>query len=399
LFSFEIVAGDEKARAGRMTTSHGVVETPAFVPVATQATVRAVSGDDLEQIGTQVIIANAYHLHLIPGEEVIRKMGGLHRFIGWPKPVITDSGGFQIFSLGAAKEHGVGKIASIFPQDRDRGGHFGSKRRKRLVKIDEGGVDFISYLDGSKHRFTPESVTQLEGKLGADIILILDECTSPLHDYAYTRAAMERTHRWAVRALEEYQKISGTDQAIFGIVQGGAYRDLRERSAEFIGSRAFHGFAIGGSLGKSKEEMYQVLEWTLPLLSHERPRHLLGIGTVEDIFDVVAQGIDLFDCVAPTRMARSGTVFVRGAEANRIHLLNAKYREDRRPIDESCSCQICKRYSKAYLRHLFAAKELTAERLATIHNLHFVEDLMRQIREAIHEKRFEALRKGWRDDS
>jgi queuine tRNA-ribosyltransferase len=395
LFSFEIVAEDGNARAGRMTTSHGVIETPAFVPVATQATVRAVSMDDLEQIGTQVIIANAYHLHLMPGEEVIRKMGGLHRFTGWRKPLITDSGGFQIFSLGAAKEHGVGKIASIFPQDRNRGGHLRTKRRKQFVKIDEGGVDFISYLDGSKHRFTPESVTQLEGKLGADIILILDECTSPLHDYAYTRAAMERTHRWAVRALEEYQKISGADQAIFGIIQGGAYRDLRERSAEFIGSRAFHGFAIGGSLGKSKEEMHQVLEWTLPLLSHERPRHLLGIGTVEDIFDVVAQGIDLFDCVAPTRMARSGTVLARDAEGHRVHLLNAKYREDRQPIDESCPCQTCNRYSKAYLRHLFAAKELTAERLATIHNLYFTEEMMSEIRKAIRGKRFEAFRAKW----
>jgi queuine tRNA-ribosyltransferase len=395
LFSFEIVAEDGNARAGRMTTSHGVIETPAFVPVATQATVRTVSMDDLEQIGTQVIIANAYHLHLMPGEEVIRKMGGLHRFTGWRKPLITDSGGFQIFSLGAAKEHGVGKIASIFPQDRNRGGHLRTKRRKQFVKIDEGGVDFISYLDGSKHRFTPESVTQLEGKLGADIILILDECTSPLHDYAYTRAAMERTHRWAVRALEEYQKISGADQAIFGIIQGGAYRDLRERSAEFIGSRAFHGFAIGGSLGKSKEEMHQVLEWTLPLLSHERPRHLLGIGTVEDIFDVVAQGIDLFDCVAPTRMARSGTVLARDAEGHRVHLLNAKYREDRQPIDESCPCQTCNRYSKAYLRHLFAAKELTAERLATIHNLYFTEEMMSEIRKAIREKRFESFRAKW----
>jgi queuine tRNA-ribosyltransferase len=395
LFSFEIVAEDGKARAGRMTTSHGVVETPAFIPVATQATVRAVSGEDLETIGTQVIIANAYHLHLIPGEEVVRKMGGLHRFSGWRKPLITDSGGFQIFSLGAAKEHGVGKIASIFPEVRDRGGHLGSKRHKPLVKIGEEGVEFTSYLDGSRHRFTPESVIQLQRKLGADMILVLDECTSPLHDYGYTMAAMERTHRWALRALEEYRRIPGMDQAIFGIIQGGAYRNLRERSAEFIRSRAFHGFAIGGSLGKSKEEMHQVLEWTLPLLSRDRPRHLLGIGMVEDVFDVVSQGIDLFDCVAPTRMARSGTVLVRGAEGYRIHLLNAKYREDRQPIDENCACQTCNRYSKAYLRHLFGAKELTAERLATIHNLHFVEDLMRQIREAIREKRFEALRKGW----
>jgi queuine tRNA-ribosyltransferase/7-cyano-7-deazaguanine tRNA-ribosyltransferase len=378
-----------------MTTAHGVIETPAFVPVATQATVRAVSGGDLEKIGTQVIIANAYHLHLMPGEEVIKKMGGLHRFAGWRKPVITDSGGFQVFSLGAAKEHGVGKIASIFPEGRVRGGHLGSRRRKQFVKIGEDGVEFTSYLDGSQHRFTPESVIQLEMKLGADIILVLDECTSPLHDYEYTMAAMERTHRWAVRALEEYRRIPRRDRAIFGIIQGGAYRDLREKSAEFIGSRAFHGFAIGGSLGKSKEEMYQVLEWTLPLLSHERPRHLLGVGMVEDVFDVVSQGIDLFDCVAPTRMARSGTVFVRGAKRYRIHLLNAKYREDRQPIDESCACPTCKRYSRAYLRHLFAAKEQTGERLAAVHNLYFTEEMMREIRKAIREKRFEAFRGEW----
>jgi queuine tRNA-ribosyltransferase len=395
LFSFEIQATDGNARAGRLTTSHGVIETPAFVPVATQATVRAVSGDDLEQIGTQVIIANAYHLHLMPGGEVIRKMGGLHRFAGWRKPVITDSGGFQVFSLGAAKEHGVGKIASIFTEDRDRGEPLGSRRRKQFVKIDEEGVGFTSYLDGSQHRFTPESVVQLEMKLGADIMLALDECTSPLHDYEYTMAAMERTHRWAVRALEEYRRMSWPDQAIFGIVQGGAYRDLREKSAGFIGSRGFHGFAIGGSLGKSKEEMYRVLEWTLPLLSHERPRHLLGIGTVEDVFGVVSQGIDLFDCVAPTRMARSGTVFVRGGEGYRIHLLNAKYREDRQPIDENCACPTCKRYSRAYLRHLFAAKEQAGERLAAIHNLYFMERMLEQIRGAIKTGKFEALKKEW----
>jgi len=394
-FSFEVLATDGNARAGRLTTPHGVIETPSFVPVGTLGTVRGVCAEDLEAIGVQAVIANAYHLHLQPGEALIDHMGGLHGFMGWQGALMTDSGGFQIFSLGAAKEHGVGKMASIFSDGADPGARLRAKKKPRLVEIHEEGADFISFLDGSRHRFTPESVVALQRKLGADIMLILDECTSPLHDYAYTREAMERTHRWAVRALEAHGGHSQEAQALFGIVQGGAFQDLRERSAAFLAKQDFDGYAIGGSLGQSKQDMYRVLEWTVPLLPQDRPRHLLGIGKVEDIFEVVTRGIDLFDCIAPTRMAETGTVFSRGGNRYAMHLLNAGYREDPRPIEDRCGCKTCKLYSRAFIRHLFSAGEATAMRLATIHNLFFLENMMKDIREAIKEGQLEALRREW----
>ncbi len=355
MFSFEPLAKEEDARTGRLDTPHGSIETPSFVAVGTQATVTSLSVADLREIKSQVIITNAFHLHLQPGEDLIKKMGGLHRFMNWEGPLMIDSGGFQIFSLGAAKKHGVGKIAPIFPGEKDRGGHFSSKKGKPLVRVDEDGVEFISYLDGSKHRFTPEGVMEIGRKLGADIIMVLDECTSPLHDYNYTRAAMERTHRWALRALKEFQRNSDKLQAILGIVQGGAYRDLRQQSATFIADKGFDGYAVGGSLGRSKDEMHRVLEWTIPLLPQDKPRHLLGIGEVEDIFEVVRRGIDLFDCVVPTRLAQTGTLFVKGAKRFRIHILNARFEDDPRPIEEGCGCHTCCNYSRAYLRHLFLA--------------------------------------------
>ena len=395
MISFEVLEKEGKARAGRLATPHGVIETPSFVAVGTQATVKAVSVEDLREIGNQAIITNAYHLHLQPGEDLIERMGGLHRFMGWGGPLMTDSGGFQIFSLGAGKEHGVGKIAPIFPEERDRGGHFSSKKGKPFVKVDENGVEFVSHLDGSPHRFTPERVIEIERKLGADMILVLDECTSPLHDFDYTKAAMERTHRWALRALAEFQLTRDNRQALLGIVQGGAYRDLRRDSASFIGDQPFDGLAIGGSLGRSKEEMHMVLEWTIPLLPKDKPRHLLGIGDIADIFEVVKRGIDLFDCAAATRMARTGTLFAKKAERHRIHILNAQFKDDPRAIDEGCNCYTCSNYSRAYLRHLFVAKELSAIRLATIHNLYFVESLMRQIRAAIVEGSLAALMREW----
>ena len=399
MLSFEILSQDQRARTGLLATPHGAIETPSFVPVGTQATVKALSVEDLHKIGSQVIIANTYHLHLQPGEDLIEKMGGLHRFMGWDAPLMTDSGGFQIFSHGAGKEHGVGKIASIFPEEQDRARHFSSRKGKPLVKVNEDGVEFVSYLDGSRHHFTPESVVTMERKLGADIILVLDECTSPLHDYDYTKAAMERTHRWAVRALEEFRHHPDNRQALFGIVQGGAFEDLRKESATFTAQKGFDGYAIGGSLGGSTAEMHQVLEWTIPLLPENRPRHLLGIGEIENIFEVVKRGIDLFDCAAPTRMARTGTMFVRDADRFRIHILNAQFRDDPRPVDQACDCYVCSNYSRAYVRHLFAAKELAAFRLASIHNIHFLESLMRQIRTAIKEKSLSDLETNWRSSS
>lgn len=392
-FKFEITARDGGARSGRVETPHGVIETPSFVAVGTQATVKTVSPDEMRELGIQAIIANTYHLYLRPGVDIVRKMGGLHRFMNWDGPLLTDSGGFQIFSLGAGKEHGVGKIASIFPEETDRGGHF-KARGKPLVKVEEQGVEFISYVDGSRHRFTPQGVIDIQRELGADIILALDECTSPLHDYHYTRQACQRTHRWALRALEEFQRKPGK-QALFGIVQGGAYRDLREESAQFISSLDFDGFALGGSLGKSKREMGQVLEWAMPLLPESKPRHLLGIGEIEDIFAAVERGIDLVDCVAPTRMARNGTLFVREGQRFRIHIRNARFEDDPRPVEGGCPCYTCQNYSRAYLRHLFEAGEFLGMRLATIHNLYFLESLMRRIRSAIAEGQFSELKREW----
>lgn len=391
--TFEILAEEGDARAGRLTTPHGVIETPAFVPVATWAAVTSLSMEDVQSIGAQVLIANAYHLHLQPGEDVIHRAGGLHRFMGWGGPLMTDSGGFQIFSLGAGKEHGVGKMAPIFPGK--KAGRQRGPVGKSLVKMDEDGAEFISFLDGTVHRFSPETVMEIERKLGADMIFILDECTSPLHDLAYTRTAMERTHRWALRAMDQHRKNRVNDQAIFGIVQGGAFRDLRKESARFMASLDFDGYAVGGSLGKSKEEMYKVLEWVVPFLPANRPRHLLGIGTVDDIFQVVDRGIDLFDCVAPTLLARTGTVFAKDEEGFRIHLFNARFREDGGPIEDGCACPACTRYSRGYLRHLFIAKEQTAVRLAALHNLHFMEEMMREIRAGIREGRLGSLKKRW----
>ncbi len=389
------------ARTGRLKTPHGAVSTPAFVAVATRGTVKALEPETLAEIGVQIVVANAYHLHLRPGEETVAALGGLHEFSGWEGPMMTDSGGFQVFSLGAGKEHGVGKVASIFPDEEcARQQNRPKPQGKPLVKLSEQGATFRSIIDGSEHVFSPESVIALQRKLGADIILVLDECTSPLHDYTYTKQAMERTHRWAERALRSFEQgiddtFPNPHQLLYGIVQGGAYEDLRCESARVIGRLPFDGVAIGGSLGRSKEEMHRVLEWTIPHLPEGKGRHLLGVGEIEDIFAAVRRGIDTFDCAAPTRIARNGTVFVKGAPRYRINLRNARFRDDPRPIDETCDCSTCRHHSRAYLRHLHLAGELSYYRLATIHNLCFLVYLMRQIREAIASGEFSELEAEW----
>ena len=394
MIEFRVLAQDGMARTGTLTTPHGVVETPAFVAVGTRGTVGSITTHDLRKAGTRILIANAYHLHLRPGADLIEALGGLHSFMNWDGPLMTDSGGFQVFSLGAGRVHGVGKIGSVFPGQGDQNeGRTGE--RQPLAFIDEDGVRFTSYLDGSSYRFTPEGVISIQRKLGADIILPLDECTSPLHDYDYTKAAMERTHRWMLRSQREFQRIGSPDQAMFGIAQGGAFQDLREESARFMADQDLPGYAIGGSLGKSKEDMCRVLEWTVPLLPPERPRHLLGIGEMEDIFEAVGRGMDLFDAITPTRLAGTGTVFVRDAPRFRIHLTNTHFKEDSRPIEAACPCDTCRRYSRAYVRHLFAAREILAVHLATVHNLHFVESLLGEIRSAIRRGEFAALRRDW----
>jgi len=398
-FEIEHEAKDSLARVGRLRTAHGTVETPAFVGVATRATIKAVEPAALSEMGIQVLISNTYHLHLRPGEDAVAALGGLHRFSGWSGPTMTDSGGFQVFSLGAGKEHGVGKVASIFPNDRNASTKRGSGRS--LVRLNEVGAHFRSIVDGSPRMFTPESVIQIQRKIGADIILPLDECTSPLHDEAYTKRAMERTHRWAHRALEAFCVLEGDpsfpnpDQALFGIVQGGAFKNLRLESARRIGEMGFSGFAIGGSLGRSKDDMHRVLDWTVPALPGDRPRHLLGIGEIDDVFAAVRRGLDTFDCAAPTRLARNGTVFVRGAPRHRINLRNARFARDDKPIDPSCDCPTCARHSRAYLRHLCRSGEVSFYRLATLHNLRFFARLMREIRTAIAEDRFDTLVAEW----
>lgn len=425
MFSFQIKKSDGLARSGVISTPNGEIETPAFVPVATQASVKAVSPLDLKEAGVSVVIANTYHLHLRPGEEIIEKAGGLHRFMGWDGPVMTDSGGFQVFSLGFGMEQGVGKIANIFPEETEgfleKQKEWG--RQAKLARVDNEGVEFTSHLDGSLLRLTPEISIEIQKKLGADIILAFDECTSPLHDYEYTKKALGRTHNWAVRSLEAMGISSSsaarsssldcmefspngsnnkTRQAIYGIVQGGHFRDLREESVRYICSLPFDGVAIGGDLGRSKKEMHQILEWVAPFLPESMPRHLLGIGEVEDIFEGVERGMDTFDCVMATRLARCGQVLVcknfRPLEVRnkfRVDLTKAVFQEDLSSIEEDCDCYTCGNFSRAYLSHLFRARELLAFRLLTIHNLRFMVRLMKRIRESIAGGTFKELKSEW----
>ena len=400
-FSFDIQHRDPGtvARTGILRTAHGSVRTPAFVGVATRATIKALEPQALVELGLQIVICNTYHLHLQPGEDIVASLGGLHGFSGWDRPTMTDSGGFQVFSLGAGKQHGVGKVASIFP------GENTAKPKIRpnnpLVRLTEQGADFRSIIDGSLHSFTPESVITIERKLGADIILPLDECTSPLHDHTYTKRSMQRTHRWARRGLTAFQLLKddptfpNPHQVLYGIVQGGAYQDLRLESARIIGDMDFDGFAIGGSLGRSKQDMWNVLDWSIPLLREDAPRHLLGIGEIEDLFACVARGIDTFDCAAPTRLARNGSVFLKDAPRHRINLRNARFATDDEPIDPHCNCFTCRTHSRAYLRHLCRAGEFSFYRLATIHNLQFLIRLMLEIRDAIESERFSSLAREW----
>ncbi|GAB4435083.1 MAG: tRNA guanosine(34) transglycosylase Tgt [Anaerolineae bacterium] len=390
-FDFTLHATHDRARRGTLTTPHGAVETPALAFVATQATVKAMDAAALEALGVQLVIANTYHLYLRPGPETVVALGGLHQMMGWPRPIMTDSGGFQVFSLGSSIRDGVGKVANIFPGE---SAPAPPPNAQGLMKVTEEGVSFRSHLDGSPRTLTPESSIQIQAQLGADIVVAFDECTSPLDDYDYTKQAMERTHRWAARSLEAFARYGSDAQRLYGIVQGGAFRDLREASAAVIAGMPFWGYCIGGSLGKSKDDMFAILDWTLPLLPASRPRHLLGIGEVGDLFQGVARGIDTFDCIVPTRWARTGWLMLspqahREASSGsapgkpRLNIFNAQYADDPAPIDPHCDCPTCQRYSRGYLRHLFKAKELLAYQLATVHNIAYYVRLMAQIRDAI----------------
>lgn len=391
---FEVEAEDGSARCGIVRMRRGEFHTPAFLPVATLGTVRALDSRDLKELGVEIIIANTLHLHIRPGDELIKKLGGLHKFMRFDGIIATDSGGFQAFSLGDGKEHGVGKIADNIFLEGFRGGEY---RGERFAFIDDGGISFRHPLTGERVRLTPELSMRIQRNLGSDITFALDECTSPLADREYTERALERSHRWFLECL----KYRNDEQEFFGIVQGGEYRDLREKSAKFLSQFDLSGYGIGGSLGKSKNDMLRILEWVIPILPENKPRHLLGIGGVEDIFNSVERGVDMFDCVSPTRWARRGHLYITpsagGTPENkfRMNIENAKFREDESPIDESCSCFVCRNYSRAYLRHLYVSNELAYFRLASYHNLHFILRLMEEIRNAIEEGRFLELKKEW----
>jgi queuine tRNA-ribosyltransferase/7-cyano-7-deazaguanine tRNA-ribosyltransferase len=351
----------------------------------------------LMEIGAQGVLANTYHLYLRPGADLVRQLGGLHTFMNWHRPIMTDSGGFQAFSLGVAKEHGVGKMGGVFPGDAAKDPVKRHKSGTSLAKVDEEGVTFRSYVDGSSHRFTPESSMEIQRRLGADLILAFDECTSPLAGKRYTELSMERTHRWAVRCLEAKRD---PHQSLYGILQGGAYQDLRQRAVDFMTKLPFDAFAVGGSLGESKDDMLKVLDWTVPQLPPHAPRHLLGIGEMDDLFEGVARGIDTFDCVIPTRFARTANLMVSPQVPYRssrgtINLRQARYRQDDRPIEDDCPCYACANYSRGYLRYLFSCQEILASTLCSIHNVTALLRLTREMRRALEEGAFEQLRAAW----
>lgn len=380
------------ARAGVITTLHGSFNTPAFCIVGTKGTVKSVLPKDLKDIGAEVLLSNTYHLFLQPGEDVVAAAGGLHTFMGWSGPLVTDSGGFQVFSLGAGFGKGVSKFenkdaaAGSAPTvyDEDLASSHG-----KLAQVDDEGVSFTSHIDGSLHRFTPERSIEIQHKLGADIFFAFDECTSPTADYDYQKEAGERTHRWAVRSLKAHRQNfeANQKQAIFGVVQGGRYPDLREWSAREIGGMGFDGFGIGGSF--SKADMGDALVAAIKPLPPEKPRHFLGIGEPEDFFEGVAQGIDMFDCTIPTRLGRTGTIFTK---RGKINILNEKYIRDFSPLDPETGGYASDTFSKGYLAHLFRGKEMLAGTIGSLHNIYFVLSLMKDIRQSILDDRFDTFR-------
>ena len=381
--SFEVQARDGDARAGRIRTAHGEVLTPAFIPLATKATVRSLSSAEVAGLGYELVLGNTFHLHLSPGEERIAAHGGLHGFMGWERAIITDSGGFQVFSLAH------GGVADEIKGRRIKGrrGEAGGAK----VEISERGVAFQSLLDGSNRFIGPEESMAIQAKLGSDIALAFDECTPYHADRDYTARSMERTHRWLGRCLDWHEREGPERQAVFGIVQGGVHEDLRRESAEAVASAGVDGVAIGGTLGKEKGEMREVLGFTAPLLPPEAPVHLLGIGEVDDLLAGIALGIDVFDCAVPTRLARHGVALAPEPEGRfRIDLAKGRFADDEGPIAEGCPCEACRRHSRAYLHYLARNNELTGARLLTLHNLTYMEWLTAAAREAISVGRYTA---------
>ncbi|MDD6919951.1 MAG: tRNA guanosine(34) transglycosylase Tgt [Eubacteriales bacterium] len=345
---------NSKARLGEVSTPHGVIQTPVFMPVGTAAAVKAMRPEQVEEMGAEIILSNTYHLYLRPGHEIVKEAGGLHKFMNWNKPILTDSGGFQVFSLGAMR------------------------------KISEEGVDFRSFINGSKHFLSPEKSMEIQNALGSDIIMAFDECTPAKADWDYAKQSMERTTRWLKRC-KDYHK-NTEKQSLFGIMQGGLFEDLRRESAKQIVDLDLPGYAIGGlSVGETKDEMCQVLDYAVDLLPFDKPRYLMGVGTPDYLFEGVERGLDMFDCVLPTRIARHGTAMT---SVGNINIKNAKYERDFTPLDHECDCYTCRNYSRAYIRHMFKAGEIMSHMLLTNHNLHFLIKTMEKIRQSIQEDRF-----------
>jgi len=359
---FNLLCTDSSARRGRLETAHGIVETPVFMPVGTQGCVKSLSPHDLEDLGAGIILGNTYHLHLRPGEDLVARFGGLHRFIRWDRPILTDSGGYQVFSLSG------------------------------LRKLSPQGVEFRSHIDGSRHVFTPESVISIQRALDSDIMMVLDECVPYGADHAYTQQSVQLTTDWARRSREAYPP-GMAHNLLFGIVQGGFEPGLRTRSAKEICDIPFDGYALGGlSVGEPKEVMLEILHRTAPLLPQDSPRYLMGVGTPMDILDGIRAGIDMFDCVLPTRNARNGTLYT---SQGKVNIKRAQFKEDEAPLDPQCTCYTCRTYSRAYLRHLYLSKELLAYRLNTLHNVHYFLTLAGSMRQAIIEDRFASFRKDF----
>ena len=348
---------DGAARLGKITTKRGVISTPAFMPVGTNATVKAMTPGEMKELGTEVLLSNTYHLYIRPGHDVIRDVGGLHRFMQWEGPILTDSGGFQVFSLA------------------------------KLRKIKDDGVEFRSHIDGSLHFLTPELVMEIQGALGSDIAMVFDECTPYPADKQYALNSLKLTTAWARRC----NGAKNVDQALFGIVQGGMFDDLRRQSAEELTEMEFDGYALGGlSVGEPKELMYEMINYTTPLLPQDKPRYLMGIGDLMDVLEAVSAGIDMFDCVMPTRNARNGTLFT---SRGRISIKREEFKKDPGPLDPNCTCYTCCNFSRAYLRHVYMSREIISMRLNTIHNIHFFLEFFRNMREAINNGNFKSFRK------
>ena len=385
--TFEIIQKDKKtkARAGIIKTPHGEIETPMFVPVGTQASVKALDPRQLHELGAQIVLANTYHLHLRPSENLVQKFGGLAKFMGWNGPTMTDSGGFQVFSLGIALEHGVGKLL------REEDG----EARPRLNKITEEGVYFQSHIDGSKQFLSPETSIEIQEKLGADLIIAFDDLESPKYSYEETKKSLELTEKWLIRSKIAHKNSS---QLLYGVTHGGTFKDLRIRSAKFNDDN-FDAIALGGA-HKNKQNMHEIVDWTVQNISEEKPRHMLGIGEVDDLFELIERGIDTFDCVVPTRLGRTVFFFVSpplGSVKNRFRtdIDKQQFAKDQKPLDPNCKCYTCQNFTRGYIHHLFRSRELLSYTLLSLHNVHFLVNLIKQIRQSILDDKFQRMKNDW----